>query len=852
MRFPDLKASRRDLLGQEIGTQFDWGQRLFAYYGEGDVFDYGEWNARDMKVMFSRDGVCSALELVLTLPIREADIDIVPAKGDKGEAALAHSVLMTPDQDGGCKTPMHELIGQITSAQIYRRSFFEKVWKIRESDGKIVYDKIAYRPPSTCQARYNDRTGEPNGFRQQVWLFGGNLMLTRKQKVPGYVDIPRVRSYVYTHGKHREPLIGVSEMEVSYWNLAHGTAVQTPDGPMRIEDIRPGDFVIGSGGIPTRVRKTVPCGPDQMFRVTLQDGSSVECGENHMWGVRDRSRKRYRVMTVCDIMRTGLRNTNGWRFSVPLCAPAEYPERDLPVDPYVLGAWLGDGSMQRAADGERRYGPRLAAQAYGGWVADEIARRLPPDMQLVRSHDDYLFVPVTARDVNPFRDALVALGVNKGSSEKFIPELYLQASVKQRLDLLRGLMDTDGSVTRAPGQQVRFYTSSGRLAAGVRTLIRSLGGTAALRSTPGRKTVWLEVSLAECPFLLPEKSGRWTARRGRGNTIISIERTEVRDSACIVVEAEDHLFAVNDYVLTRNCYQTKMKLLYLWYHFLENQALQRIVVYGNDQPEANTRADDISQLRGSGVVGIERPPDGQKAFEVIPAEADAGHFFLEALGYLESWQVHSVLAGFMALTGAATGGRGSYAMSQDQSSFYLKSRQAIAKEIAESFNYGIMRPLSVLNFGSQAAIPQLRFGPLQDEQAQALLTLFGQMSAAPVLHVPVQVFDLITERMASILQLDVDQVHDALTSTASQRAEQLSGNPPPGIPAETAGSIGQLQGLATAATGITRAAAGRAQAGAGSPTGAGSSGLPRAMAAPPTAAGPPQKPAMTPPPGRMA
>ena len=81
-----------------------------------------------------------------------------------------------------------------------------KTFKVRSSDNRIIYDKIAYRPPATCQARYNDRSGENNGFRQQVWLFGGNLALNNKQKVPGYVDIPKVRSYVHTHGKHREPL----------------------------------------------------------------------------------------------------------------------------------------------------------------------------------------------------------------------------------------------------------------------------------------------------------------------------------------------------------------------------------------------------------------------------------------------------------------------------------------------------------------------------------------------------------------------------------------------------------------------------------------------------------------------
>ena len=518
LQFPDLKAgTRRELLGAEIGTQFDWGQRLFAYYGAGSVFDYGEWSSRDMKVMFSRDGLCSAVEAALTLPIREAARDIVPAKGDKGEAEFANSVLMTADHEGGMQTPVSDLVGQITSGQIFRRAFFEKTWKIRETDGKIVYDKIAYRPPATCQARYNDRTGAAQGFRQQVWLFGGNLMLSSKQKVPGYVDIPGIRSYIYTHGKHREPLTGASEMEVAYW-----------------------------------------------------------------------------------------------------------------------------------------------------------------------------------------------------------------------------------------------------------------------------------------------------------------------------------------------CYQTKMKLLYLWYHFLENQALPRTIVYGNDQPEANQRASDIAALKSSGVVGIERPPDGAKAFEIIESSQDSGKYFTDAMNFLEGWQVHSVLAGFMALTSSATGGKGSYALSQDQSSFFLKSRQAVAREISDSIQHDILRPLIILNYGTKAAFPSWRFGPLQDEQTQALLTLFGQLSAAPVLHIPLPVLDLITERMADILQLDVTQVHDALVSTASQRAEQLAGNPPPGMPPEAAGQLGQLQGFANGATNLAQAAAGRAQAGAGSPTGAGSSGLPRAMPAPPTAGGPPAKPPMTPPPGRMA
>jgi hypothetical protein len=450
--------------------------------------------------MFSRNGTASALELVLTLPIREADFSIEPGKGDSGECEFIRSVLMTPDQDGGMRTPISELIGQATSGQIFRRAFFEKVYKQRPSDGKIIYDKISYRPPATCQARYNDRTGEPNGFRQQVWLFGGNLQVSSKQKVPGYVDIPKVRSYIYTHGKHREPLTGVSEVEVAWW-----------------------------------------------------------------------------------------------------------------------------------------------------------------------------------------------------------------------------------------------------------------------------------------------------------------------------------------------CHSTSMKILFLWYSYLEGMALQRLVAYGNDQPEATQRADDISQLRGAGVVGLVHPIDGQKAFEAIPTPANAGEFFEQALGFLASWSISSVLAGFLGLASASTGGKGAYSLSQDQSDFYLKSRQGVAKEIAESISYDVIRPLILLNFGSNASFPQAKFGPLQDEQVQMLLTMFSTMAAAPVLHIPLSVFDLLTERMASILQLDVDQVHEALVSTASQRAEQLAGNPPPGMPPEAAAGLGQLQGLAHAGTAIAQQAAAR-QAGSTPP----STAPPPRMKMP--AAGPPKPP----------
>ena len=89
------------------------------------------------------------------------------------------------------------------------------------------------------------------------------------------------------------------------------------------------------------------------------------------------------------------------------------------------------------------------------------------------------------------------------------------------------------------------------------------------------------------------------------------------------------------------CYQTMAKLLFLWLTFLEGMAMQRLVVYGNDQPEATARADDISQLRGSGVVGLVHPMEGQKTFEALPSAADAGAQFAACMTYLENWMACS-------------------------------------------------------------------------------------------------------------------------------------------------------------------------------------------------------------------
>lgn len=407
----------------------------------------------------------AALEAVITLPIRQCPWAIIPDKDDNGEAEFVRSILEAPHTAGGMSTPMQQIIGQATAAQIYKKAYFEKVFSIRPEDGMIVYDKLAYRPPSTCEVKRKVVNAEFDGFRQQVWLFGG--LKTHHQKTPGYVDIPKHRSFVYVHGKHREPLQGLSELDLAY-----------------------------------------------------------------------------------------------------------------------------------------------------------------------------------------------------------------------------------------------------------------------------------------------------------------------------------------------TAYQTKMKLLYLWYVFLENQSLPKVAVYGEDEPEAEQRAEDLAALRSSGIVGWKRTPADMKDFEIIQTSGVGADQFASAISFLETWQTSSVLAGFTGLSSLASLGRGSLALSSDQSAFFLKSRQAITHELQTDITADVVAPLVAYNFGTNAAFPSFQFGPLIDDNAAALTTMFQTLSVAPSLQIPAGIMDLITERIATILELDEGAVNAIVQDAAKERAKQAQAQAPPGMPQQSAGQLGALSGATDAATNI--------------------------------------------------
>lgn len=211
---PDLTPLR--------GSMFDFGQGLFLQPDmnrnptEGAVYDYSDYQARDVTAMLRRDHRGRAIDNVLRMPAMSAKWSIVAGKGDSGEAADALERLTRPATSGGSLTPLQLVVNQMTTARAYRKSFHEIWWGL-DDDGTTMVRDVAFRPASTCRRRANLLTGRHAGFEQTLLV----NMAVYGQKRPGGDGKPIVvaadRAVVYVHGQDRDPVGGISDLEIPFW-----------------------------------------------------------------------------------------------------------------------------------------------------------------------------------------------------------------------------------------------------------------------------------------------------------------------------------------------------------------------------------------------------------------------------------------------------------------------------------------------------------------------------------------------------------------------------------------------------------------------------------------------------------
>lgn len=338
------------------------------------------------------------------------------------------------------------------------------------------------------------------------------------------------------------------------------TRVLTPTGWRKIGDLEIGDSIIGSDGHAHTVTGVFDRGVLPIYNVEFNDGSSVKVDGDHLWTVRRRRESNgvqpnwetIETRELIDRAYPGGLDTN--KIEIPLCAPVHYTPQVLPIDPYVLGALLGDGGIKH----------RVYFSNIDQGVLYQVMARLPAGVCLRHSDRCSYRIshekPGTTPTPTSVKTALVDLGLfGKGSDDKFIPERYLRASPAERLLVLQGLMDTDGYCAKDGTTQ--FSSNSPDLREGVIELVLSLGGTArrSEKVTASGKTAYTAtLNIPVCPFLgAKHKVERWKPRVKYPPKRIfkSITPAGTASVRCISVSAPDRLYVTEDYIVTHNTIQ---------------------------------------------------------------------------------------------------------------------------------------------------------------------------------------------------------------------------------------------------------------------------------------------------------
>ena len=330
----------------------------------------------------------------------------------------------------------------------------------------------------------------------------------------GFADLDSL-----TNGLHAGQMVVIAARPAMGKALALDTPLPTPTGWTTMGDVQVGDKLLGADGRPitvtaaTEVMTGRPC-----YEVVFDDQTRIIADADHQWATTTRADRRLAsaltpaakesavlsdqqiatgVRTTREIARTLMRGDgHGFNHAVPVAQPLDLPSAELPIAPYVLGTWLGDGSSSTSP-------------------------------------------------------SLLGLGV---LSNKHIPAQYLRASRQQRMALLAGLLDTDGTVNRTGS--VQFTGTSRRLAADVRELVLSLGYRCGMwtkrvagRTEASSIAYTITFTTTDDVFRLGRKRDTHRQRRPESTTarvrqrmIVAVREVPSVPVRCVQVDAPDCLY----------------------------------------------------------------------------------------------------------------------------------------------------------------------------------------------------------------------------------------------------------------------------------------------------------------------
>lgn len=337
--------------------------------------------------------------------------------------------------------------------------------------------------------------------------------------------------------------------------------VPTPQGIRRFGDLKEGDYVFDRLGFPTKILKVYPRGFMDAYKVTLSDGRSTVVSLDHLWNVyRGVYSKEIYTLELGQMLSEGVRKEDNRpnrvlgnpRFYVPSHCARQHEEKKVTVDPYVYGAFIGNGCLtsdylEFSSDDEE--------------TVNKVALLMGFDYKKRSVHNytwDFFKNGRRVRTTDYFTKAY--------AKDKYIPDCYKYNSIQTRWELLRGLFDTDGSAVLSEGRlRVSYSTISKRLAEDIKEVLNSLGIVShTYEDKRDSKNICYNVNVNttkenKCLLFSLTRKNRICEQASENRrhydrvAIRSIEKLpEKLEINCIWVDNKEHLYQCDEGIVTHN------------------------------------------------------------------------------------------------------------------------------------------------------------------------------------------------------------------------------------------------------------------------------------------------------------
>ena len=345
------------------------------------------------------------------------------------------------------------------------------------------------------------------------------------------------------------------------------TIIPTPQGYRKIGELKVGEQVYDRLGRPTTILGVFPQGLKDCYEVKLSDGRTTVCNDEHLWSYYSSKGDRLITKSLREMVQEGLKNSSGFKYKIPVNKAIEKPTKNYDIDPYVIGAFLGDGCCTLR---------QLTLSSNDIELVEEIGRLIQcTPVKSPHNHNWTFRLPNSDKRKTKVQTkdffSKYSQDIIKNSFEKRIPLEYKEGDIEQRLSLIQGLFDTDGSISYSEGRyNIRFTSVNKNLIQDLREVLWSLGYENSI-TVDKRKEKYkngvcynliIRVDNQEKHKLfrlsrkkqIAEKAKEIKQQRKYDRiSIIEVNKLNYQEEmVCIKVDNSEELYLTNDFIVTHN------------------------------------------------------------------------------------------------------------------------------------------------------------------------------------------------------------------------------------------------------------------------------------------------------------